>query len=245
MLLGEPPATSADIHFRCWGVPVRIHPLFWVVALLLYVGGGPVNPKLALLWVVAVFVSIVIHEMGHALAFRHYGASPRITLYGLGGLASANYFDAGPRASILIALAGPAAGFLLAFALAVLMVATGHDVGFWLFVPHVFPDDFRSPEFFVVTQYLLWINVLWGVLNLLPVYPLDGGQVAREALTLRDASTGIARSLKLSLAAAALVALLAVLGNRLFLAIMFGYLAYSSYQTLQAYSNSRGYGSDW
>ena len=245
MLLGEPPPTAADIHFRCWGVPIRVHPLFWVVALLLYVGGGPVDPERALIWVAAVFVSIVIHEMGHALAFRHFGASPHVTLYGLGGLASANYFDGGPRAAIIIALAGPAAGFLLALALVVLMVVTGHGVGVSYFVPHVFAADFVSPVSYIATQYLLWINVLWGVLNLLPVYPLDGGQVAREALTLVDATTGIVRSLKLSLAAAALVALLAILGNRLFLAIMFGYLAYSSYKTLQAYSNSRGYGSDW
>ena len=244
MLLGEPPSSSADIHFRCWGIPVRIHPLFWVVGLLLYISGDPVDPKLALIWVVAVFFSILVHEMGHALAFRHYGASPRITLYGLGGLASADYFDAGPRASILILLAGPVAGFLLAIVLCIVLVVTGHQIEFSMYGPRVDQTEFVSFVLYSFVANLLFINVLWGVLNLFPVYPLDGGQIAREALTWHDASRGISRSLMLSIATAAAIAVLAVLRNRVFLAILFGYLAYSSYRTLQAYSG-RSYGSDW
>ena len=241
MLIGEPGATAADIHFRCFGIPVRVHPLFWAVALLL---GMRLPPKIALLWVVAVFLSILVHELGHAFAFRHFGAEPRITLYGLGGLASADYVHPTPKAAILIALAGPAAGFLLALLLVSALVASGHGVGFSGLLPVVDGDDFGSPILFSLVTFLLVINVFWGLLNLLPVYPLDGGQIARELFTMHDAGRGIVRSLWLSSVTAVAVAVLALMAGQLLPAFLFGYLAYWSYRTQQAYSG-RGYGSGW
>ena len=115
MLLGEPPPTQADLHFRVFGIPVRVHPLFWIVTLFLGLAAArrPIRCE-TLIWVAVVFVSILVHELGHALMQRYFGGHPWITLYGFGGLASCNDCDRSPRSQILISLAGPVAGFLLA-----------------------------------------------------------------------------------------------------------------------------------
>ena len=114
MLLGEPPRTQADLNFSLLGIPVRVHPLFWLVALLLGRNLGDAGSVLS--WIVAVFLSILIHELGHAAVMRAYGFHPWITLYGFGGLASYDHGNAyrskgsQPLGQILICLAGPAAG---------------------------------------------------------------------------------------------------------------------------------------
>ena len=87
MLLGEPPPTQGDLHFRILGFPVRVHPFFWVSTLLLGMGGGEADPVETLIWIGVVFISILVHELGHAVMQRRYGGRPWVTLYGLGGLA--------------------------------------------------------------------------------------------------------------------------------------------------------------
>ena len=126
MLLGEPPASQADLHFRVFGFPVRVHPFFWVVALFMGLGSGRDDPQKILIWVGVVFVSVLLHEMGHASIQRLYGGHPWITLYGLGGLASCNDGPRSPGRRILVLLAGPGAGFLLAAVVLVWMKLAGH-----------------------------------------------------------------------------------------------------------------------
>src|SRR5262245_61282247 len=122
MLLGEPPPTQADLHFRLFGIPVRIQPFFWVSSLLLGMGAGPADLPRTFVLVVFLFISILVHERGHATMQSVFGGHPRITLYGFGGLASCNDCDRTPWRQILISLAGPFAGFLLAaFVISVLM----------------------------------------------------------------------------------------------------------------------------
>jgi len=82
---------------------------------------------------------------------------------------------------------------------------------------------------------LLYVNIFWGILNLLPVYPLDGGQIAREVFTLGNPRAGITQSLQLSAGVAVLVAAYALLNQRFYMCLMFGYLAYASFQSLQMY----------
>ena len=96
-MIGEPAPTQADLHFRAFGVPVRVHPWFWVIALLLGLGGGErADPMETVIWVAVVFVSILVHELGHAFPQRFYGGHPRITLYSFGGLASCDDCDRSP-----------------------------------------------------------------------------------------------------------------------------------------------------
>jgi Zn-dependent protease len=259
MFIGEPPPTQADIHFRLLGIPVRVHPFFWVAILLLGVAGkARPDPIEVVIWVGVVFVSILVHELGHAFLQRYYGGRPWITLYGFGGLASCNDCDRSPRSQILISLAGPAAGFLLT----ALIVAAVRLSGRWIAIAlasNVLTLDEsgihwrRLPEFVlygadfaafashpldIAVRYALFVNVLWGVINLLPIYPLDGGQISRELFTLGNPRRGIIQSLQLSIGVAIIVAAYGLLVARdLYLGLVFLLLAYGSYQSLYWYRN--------
>jgi len=260
MLLGEPPATQADLHFSIFGFPVRVHPYFWLVSLFMGAGGfggGKVDPKDVFVWVVVVFVSILVHELGHATMQRFYGGRPWITLYALGGLASCND---GPRTAgrrILILLAGPGAGFLLAAVVIAVIKASGHQFGvttmsrleeslFQVSNPDgvglvgpviAYYEGFRSPMVNEAIRQLLWVNILWGLVNLLPVFPLDGGQISRELFNVANPRYGATQALQLSAGTAVLIAAYAILNKQYYIAAMFGYLAYSNFQTLQFYRN--------
>ena len=132
MLIGEPQPTQGDLHFRLFGFPVRIHPFFWLIAFLFGMSGTPPLP-LVFAWVAAMFLSILIHELGHAAVMRYYGISPRITLYGMGGLASYEPSQVrdqrafSTHAQIAIAAAGPLAGFLTAAVIVVAILLSGNS----------------------------------------------------------------------------------------------------------------------
>lgn len=247
MFLGEPAPTQADLHFRVFRFPVRVHPYFWLVSVLLGMGGfrrGNADPTKVLIWVAVVFVSILIHELGHAFMQRFFGGHPSITLYSFGGLASCNDCDRSPRSQIIISLAGPVAGFILAGFVIAILYGLGRVRGFewsldpviwdWFDPDYYFANNMPSPrDRFVI--YMLFVNIVWGLVNLLPIYPLDGGQIARELFTLGNPRQGINFSLQLSIGTAALMAAYGVTRQDWFLALMFGMLAYDSYQALQAY----------
>ncbi len=247
MLLSEPPRSPYDLNFVLFGIPVRVHPFFWLVCLLFGLNGSRSDPMSVLLWVIAVFVSILIHEMGHATAIRAHGWQPSITLHGMGGLASYRPTRRTTSSEIMIALAGPAAGFLFATFVLAMILAVGHAVRFdWRSMPH-FPVDFepfanRRMNFFI--DNLLFINIFWGMVNLLPVMPLDGSHVARELLEAQSPGNGLRRALMVSLWVGAAMALYAI--TRMqdgYVALMFGYLAYNSYAALQSFG--RGFGGRW
>ncbi|MBN2024764.1 MAG: site-2 protease family protein [Pirellulales bacterium] len=262
MLHAEPAPTQGDLHFSVFGIRVRVHPFFWLVSVML----GLNEPKLlgVGIWVAAVFVAILAHELGHALWMRRLGLEPWIVLHGMGGLACYHPSQlSGSRASgwlqqVLISLAGPGAGFLLAALILVLAVATGHEIGIFFGAPlglTVWVAGLPSDVLSRFVNCLLQVCVAWGLVNLLPVYPLDGGQVAREILLRINHREGVRRSLVLSTITAALVAAFALaelaqamqvrtaLGGpptsvfksaSLYVALLFGYLAYASYQALLA-----------
>ena len=77
MLLGEPPQTQYDLRFHVFGIPVRVHPWFWAIVVILGISGGGKTPPIDLLiWVGCVFVSILVHELGHAFTALAYGWKP-------------------------------------------------------------------------------------------------------------------------------------------------------------------------
>ena len=240
MFLGEPPATQADLHFRIFGFPVRVHPYFWLVSLFMGAGGfgsGRVDPTDVFVWVVVVFISILVHELGHAIMQRFYGGRPWITLYAMGGLASCTDCDRSPYKQILISLAGPLAGFFLAGFVVSILIALGRFVRFELdWIPVVW-KPFPSYTQNLAVLYLLFVNIIWGLVNLLPVFPLDGGQISRELFNLLNPRYGATQALQLSAGTAVLIAAYAILKKDFYLAAMFGYLAYSSFQLLQFNQN--------
>jgi stage IV sporulation protein FB len=243
MLIGEPPPSPADLHFRLFGIPVRVHPWFWIVSLMLGIGGtDKADPLETVIWVAVVFVSVLVHEMGHALLQRHFGARPHIVLYSFGGLAIAEDRARSPWQQILILLGGPGAGFLFAAVILGGLHFSGHTVRFGAFegfIGYLIPawEPFGTRAVDVAIFNLLYVNIFWGLVNLLPIYPLDGGQISREVFTLRDPHRGIVASLWISIVVAAAMAVYGVTRNSIFVAAMFGYLAYASYQTLQRYQS--------
>jgi stage IV sporulation protein FB len=257
MLLAEPPPTQGDIHFRLFGFPVRVSPFFWLTAVFFGIGSGDrgVAPGELLMWIAVMFGSILIHELGHAFVQRRFGGHPWIVLHGIGGLAVCDDCDRSPRSQILISLAGPAAGFAVAALIVAAIKLSGHPIGvtlsdeipfeqlgiraaygFSILGAMLYWAPFPSPTANELLHNILFVNVLWGLVNLLPVYPLDGGRVSRELCTLGNVRRGIVLSLQISIATAGAMAVFgAVRWQSLYVALMFGYLAYLSFQMLQAY----------
>jgi Zn-dependent protease len=255
MLLSEPPPSPGDLHFRLFGIPVRVHPFFWLMTVLLvYNSSDGMPPAQLLIWVAVVFGSVLVHELGHALMQRHYGGHPWITLHAIGGLSSCDDCDRRPTSQIVISLAGPAAGFLAALAVVAALRVAGHGVAFeWgeggggfpgmvgvpMWIATLWVEPFESWNATYAMWSVLEVNILWGLVNLLPIYPLDGGRVSREICTLSHPRRGVVVSLQISMIAAGIMALTAALAwKSFFSAFLFGYLAYSSYRTLEAYRRS-------
>lgn len=243
MLLGEPERTQADLHFRLFGFPVRVHPFFWLIAVVLGYRASA-DARDLVMWVLAVFFGVLIHELGHAVVMRWNGFYPSITLYGLGGIASYGPGAYGahsltPWRQIGISFAGPAAGFLLAAVVCAGVIVSGAGIypywglpfGLQLFVV----GEIGGPLLTSFVGMLLFVTVAYGILNLMPIYPLDGGQIARELFLMVMPRDGIRHSLILSMLTAAAIAVLGITRGNPFLGIMFGFLAYGSYTTLQRY----------
>ncbi len=156
------------IKFSIFGFPIHIHWFFWLNTALLsgYLdASSPKQLQALLIWVVAVLVSIIIHELGHTFMMRHYGAQAHIVLYALGGLAIP---DRGFRRGqdIVISLAGPLVQIAIGFAAKFLLQHSTGDA-WWI---QLFLSQF------------IFVSIFWGVFNLLPIFPLDGGHVMNSFL---------------------------------------------------------------
>ncbi len=250
MIFSEPQRTAYDLRFSLGGIPIRVHPFFWVLTAL-PAAQGDTQLIDFLLWVGVVFCSIVVHEMGHALAFRHYGWRSHIVLYSFGGLAipdgSVGMRIQTPKSRMVVALAGPLAGFLLAAVVVGIVSLLGYRVEFQSRSFSFLNFDtghgawISNPNVELLVGDLLWVNLLWGLVNLLPVFPLDGGQFFREILLTANPRNGIRQSLWLSIGTGIAMALFCYVRLRsLYSAAVFGYLAYMSYQALQSLGNYGG-----
>lgn len=167
--------TSLDVTFRLGRIPVRVHPLHWLSLALVGLPWFDANVLAGLLWIACGFASILWHELGHAFAMRYYGSPARIQLIAFGGLAIPTYPSPTPARRLTIAAAGPAAGFLL-----LAIVWGSNQLAAWSEA-----HPYLGLAYFMLTR----INLFWTLLNLLPVWPLDGGQMLREVLILRRART--------------------------------------------------------
>jgi membrane-associated protease RseP (regulator of RpoE activity) len=245
-LFQPPPTTRYDLRFSVAGIPVSVHPLFWLVTLLL---GSTGDLLLIPIWIGVLFVSILVHELGHALAFRRYGQHSRIVLHFAGGLTipepvywGSGYANVGlsPNQHIFITLAGPGAGFIFAALIIGLVTVVGGSVittPLFGFIPLPLNAllPFGGRVLSVMISMLLWVNVFWGLINLVPVYPLDGGNVTRNVLIQVDPVDGVRKSLWISVIAGGLLALAGFIYLRsIFIALLFGLLAFQSFQALRS-----------
>lgn len=246
MLLQVPPPTQFDLRFSIFGIPVRVHPLFWVIGLLL--GSGSNGLTGAIIWVVVIFISILVHELGHAFAFRRFGQDSHVILHFAGGLTVPESVPWGggyanvrltSNEQVFVSLAGPGAGFLLAAATLSTgffmggSIVTSYLLGFIPIPLVLFQNDILNQIFIS----FLWVNIFWGFVNLIPVYPLDGGHVARHILIQRDPLAGLRTSLWISVISGGLAAIIGLLFlDSVYMGVLFGFLAFQSFQALQGTS---------
>ena len=158
--------TPFDLRMVAFRIPIRVHPSFWIAGAVL--SWNPERMDVMFMWVMCLFVSIMVHELGHALMGEAFGWPSEVLLYWCGGLAlSQRQHDRTPWREIAVSLAGPFAGFGL----------FGLTVGIDYLLPHE-----RHLNVSLILIYLVYINLWWGLINLLPVLPLDGGHVCQSLL---------------------------------------------------------------
>ena len=227
-MFGSANPTPYDLRFSLFRIPIRVHPMFWLVGALMGWNAGDLPGTV--LFIACLFVSILTHEMGHALSAQHYGWPAEIVLMAFGGLASyipTRRISTAQRISVIFA--GPGAGFLL-YALVVFLERLLINGGVINPGAPTTVGELRLMDAFF---YLKRINLWWGLFNLLPVYPLDGGQIARELLRAWRPWTGVELSLKISLVVGVVGAVWLFREGHTFPAVLFASLAFENFQTLQ------------
>jgi Zn-dependent protease len=239
-MLGIPESTSYDLRFRLLGIPVRVHPFFWLVAAFL--GFRERNIPLTLLNAGCVFLSIMVHEYGHGLMAKAFRFRPSIVLHGLGGLCFSEAERQSLRQRLAVLICGPGAGFAL-FGLAILagwairgipprdsleLILTGG------FSERVFIGLGGSYDLINAYWFLLQINLWWGILNLAPVWPLDGGQITGVLLSMVNRREGMRWTHVISLVTAGILAVVMYQWGQTFMPIFFALFALTNFQILQS-----------
>lgn len=216
-MFGHVGETEFDLRFHIFGIPVRVHPLFWLVSVF-FVWQSADDPKLKLLGVGCMFFSILAHELGHAIVIRRYGYPSDIVLHGMGGYATSTRFSTWRQ--VWVSFAGPVAGFLVWG----IVWATRY------YLLHNSPETLQNDALWYSIHILLFINGYWGLMNLLPIQPLDGGHIAQALITRYFPRRAEERVLQLSIVASGAVAVYALgqLPGRRYLLFLFGYLCAQS-----------------
>jgi Zn-dependent protease len=258
MLLQEPPQSPYDLRFELFGFPVRIAWTFWVAAVVFGYGlvqgldgyfdlASPGPVPMLLLWALCLLVSILIHELGHALAFRQNGINASIVLYHFGGLAiPTSSYSAGhgfdrlsPKQDIWISFAGPLAQMASAVVLIAAVKAAGYRVGAVQWMPGPFYKipgllqgaEIDSPGLYALVTFYIFPSVLWALLNLVPVWPLDGGHIMRSIVQLRGGN--MVQALWVSVIAAAVLAVYGFANGQQYMGFLFLILGVGNFQALQ------------
>lgn len=239
-IFGIPDHSPGELHFKLFGFPVRVHPFFWIYSVLMVSNR---ETGQVVIWTGVIFLSILIHELGHGVAMRMFGEKAELLLYAWGGLAIPVYGRyLKPAAQILVCVAGPVAGFVLAGLVGQVAVWAGAKLSYsmsYLILPRmhaVFEPSGPGASMYAflykstLFNDLLWVNLTWGAVNLFPIYPLDGGQAMRYLL-----GPGRLRlSLLISAVAAVLVALAGLFMQSIYVVFFFGVLAAGSAQAIEA-----------
>ncbi len=210
------------MSFRLFGIDVEIQTFFWLIAGFIGLGAmNQIEPRWAgvAVGVAAVFVSVLVHELGHAFAMMRHGMKPSITLHGMGGHTSWNCVPQLTRPQhIVVSLAGPFAGFTLA----------GLVLALAYFAPALVHKLPAAAKLWL--SLLMEFNIYWGILNLAPVLPFDGGHVLEHALgPTRGRITGI-----VSMLAGIGLAIYFGTHGSIWMALLFGRGAMYGFQHYQA-----------
>jgi len=234
------------IRFTIFGIPVSIEPLFWVMCFFMGGGLNSLNSQAGLIevavWTVVVLTSVLVHELGHALTGRKLsGGAVWIKLVAFGGVAyqqggrfskkdRALMIAAGPGAGFLLLAISAAACFVLIEPIVALDILKKGTIG--LIIPNLgystefisFVSDPENKMKELIFYYFFKVNFFWGLLNLLPVSPLDGGQLLDLYITSRK------KLYKIGMITAGIMIFLGVAYFKsMLIPILFAFLAYQNY----------------
>lgn len=201
------------LRFRVLGFPVRVEPLFFVIMGMFGFAGGR-EGLYVVEWIVVAGFGILVHELGHALAFRRFGSPAEITLHGFGGYTTGAAQP--PRRSMVVSLAGPCTGF-----------AAG-AIAIWLYRSVGDGSALLHSALFD----LIFVTMAWGVFNLLPILPLDGGNVMASAIEQRTHGGGQRTARIVSLVAAAALAGVGVAVHQPYVAMIAAFFGFQNWQAL-------------
>lgn len=213
------------LSFRVGPVPVTVHLSFLLV--LGFLGYNLGDPVLIAVWVVVGAASVLLHELGHAFAARVAGYEPTVELAGMGGVTQ--YVSQGERADsrgwgAFITGAGP--GIQVVAGLAVLPFVDGFGL-----------DARRGLVGFALSAWVV-VSILWGVLNLIPILPMDGGQLFRNLVPGSPATrTRIAQVVSVVMAGIGLA--WGLLANQTIAALLAGWFGFANLQALLAERGDR------
>jgi Zn-dependent protease len=223
MALPVMSSSRSLLSFRLAGIPVRVDITFLFLAALYGLGRGNTLVDVAVFVLIA-GASILLHEMGHALVARQAGADPAIELHGLGGLTSWSGAHPVSRSRMIaISLAGPLAGVPLGLALLWARDAGLLDLG-------------RASRYL---DFAILANLFWGVFNLLPILPLDGGQVMRDLLP-GDTARRTRLAAGVSVVTASVMAVIAFRYGYHFAALFAVFFAFTNFTSMRAPRPARG-----
>ncbi len=197
-------------------IPIIIHPFFWVVAGLI----GWINALSlagALIWLGVIFVSVLVHEFGHALTALAFGQRATIELVAFGGLTRREGKRPKLWQEFLIILNGPCFGLTL-FGIAYLIRSS-------------FPGITGVAA--VILNITIWVNLFWTLINLLPILPLDGGRLMSVVLEGVFGFRGVKMGLVISVAIGLLISIFFFTQNAFIVGILFLLLTFESMRSLR------------
>lgn len=199
-------------------IPIFIHASFWLVAGFL---GFWISRSLigTLIWIGIIFFSVLIHELGHALTAYVFHRNPRIDLVAFGGVTSYPIDKLGAVKQFFIVLNGPVFGFFL-FLFSAFLLRTD-----WITTQPIWVS--------YILQAVLSVNFLWTLVNLVPVLPLDGGQLMRIIFEKIWAGSGFRISLFVSMLIALAISLLGFLYQNIVLGAVFFLFAFQSFDSFR------------
>jgi Zn-dependent protease len=206
-------------HFRLFGIPVRIEPVFLLIAGLLGYQLIDESVSLVFVWIGVTFVSILVHELGHALLLKAYGQPSSILLHGMGGVTVSSRRLPRGR-SIAVSLAGSCVSLLLLY-----LPARWLNGSEWIHHQTLWVRG--------AVAFTAFANLWWSVANLLPIRPLDGGNVVTELV-------GAPMARRVSIAVAVIGGVWALRIGQQFAGLMALFLAFTSYQEIVAERSARG-----
>lgn len=158
------------VRFQLFGIPITVLPWFWITLGIIGAVSLGLNSAMDMLrlalFLLAGFISILIHELGHALAIKKFGQPTQIVLQSFGGYATYPKNRFSRLQDFLVSAAGPTIQLLLGF------------LTFLLLTQAQLPES--QGTFFL--NILMVISIFWAILNCVPVYPLDGGQMLNAIL---------------------------------------------------------------